>query len=194
MKNKLIFRWPAITAQHRFISLEEYFGVKLGPGERLSSYDLSTAENREYEIFRMVCEAWLHYRERDRMSKGDAYQARVWVRTMLRHIRAAWDAHNSRNDLLAKYEFRTAETYWLRLGMRELAVVAGEAMLLKMKRVNSGRESANRRWGTSKSTRDKRDSEISRLAAIGIDLENIEDRYGIGTRRIQQIKKKSKAK
>ncbi len=194
MKNKLIFRWPAITAQHRFIHQEEYFGAKLVRGERLSSHDLSTAENREYEIFRMVCEAWRHYRERDHMSKGDAYQARVWIRTMLRHLRSAWEAHHARNDLLAKYEFRTAETYWLRLGMSDLAAVAGKAMLLKMKRENSGRVSAGRRWGTSKSTRDKRDSEISRLAAVGIDLESIEERYGIGPRRIQQIKKKSKAK
>lgn len=194
MKKKLIFRRPAITAQHRPITLDEYFNARIEPGCVLSSSDLTSTENREYAIFSLVCEAWRHYRERNRRSKGDSYQTKVWVRTMLRHLRASWDAHNSRNDLLAKYEFRTAETYWLRLGMNALAEVAGKAMLLKMKLGIVGRASAARRWGTSENTRNKRDNEIRRLDDAGVALEDLEERYGIGKRRIQQIKKKPKAK
>lgn len=187
MKNKIFFRVPAIIALKHFTPSFEYFDSTCE-----DQYLPTAKESLEYEIFRMVGSAWEHWRNRSRASVGDEYQQKVWIKTMLRHLRAAWNVCESENDLLAKYEFRTAETYWLRLGILRLADIAGETLLKQQVRRSIGIRSSERRWKKTEKERLKRDKEIKRLAMNGSALISIAERYGLEPRRIQQIVKKAK--
>jgi hypothetical protein len=186
IKHRLCFRLAAVSCARRTVLKHEYFGITVAANE----YYVPSAfgEVLEFELFRMITEVW---RKRRAPNLGNTHldlgaDERHHLKRIVVHVRNSWRAFREGNELLARYEFRTAETHWLRYGFSQMTRIAGDAILAKERRVADGKHNINRRW-KNKETTSKRDTNIRSAAQQGKAIADLAESYGLTVRRIQQI-------
>lgn len=189
MKQRLCFRLSAASCTTRLVLEHEYFGVAVGENEYYSPQ--TPRERLEYEIFRMVVDVW-------RKRKGGKYYKisfdiephdKGWLKAIVRHARNAWLALLDDNELLARYEFRTAENNWLRFSLSQMSGIAGKALLDVQRRHFDGKRNVARRWKNSTSNKG-RDKRIQTAVAAGEMVKELAESHNLTERRIQQIANK----
>ena len=186
MKKRLCFRLSAASCAGRYVPEHEYFGVTVGENEYYS-LDIPS-ERLEYALFEMIVDVW-------RKRKGGKFHSIVFepgnhdrrsLRLIVKHVRKSWQAFLDGDDLLAKYEFRTAETHWLRFGLSQMSSIAGKAFLDAQRRHYDGKKNVERRWKGCTSNKD-RDKRIQIAAEQCKLVKELAESYNLTERRIQQI-------
>lgn len=189
MKKRLYFRLTAASCAGRYVLEHEYFGVTVGENEYY--FPDTPGERLEYDLFRMIVDVW-------RKRKGGKFHSITFepeshdmrsLRLIVKHVRKSWQAFHDGDDLLVKYEFRTAETHWLRFGLSQMSNIAGKAFLDAQRRHYEGKRNVARRWKNSASNKD-RDKRIQIAVAEGKVVKELADLYNLTERRIQQIANK----
>lgn len=190
MKQRLCFRLSAASCTKRHVFEHEYFGVAVGKDEYY--FPAAFGEILEFQLFRMVVDVWCKRRApmvgRTRLNLEAV--DRQSLRLIVAHVREAWRAYLDGNELLARYEFRTAETHWLRFGFSQMARIAGAALLEMQSRSIDGRRNAEKRWRRGAESVGVRNKRISDAVAQGVAVTELAKSYNLTSRRIQQIAKK----
>lgn len=189
MKQRLCFRLPAASCSGRYVLEHEYFGMVVGENEYYIPSDSS--EVLEYELFKMIVDVWRKRRTAKFYSVSLDIKAhdKADLRRIVTHVRRAWHAFHDGNELLAQYEFRTAETHWLRFGFSQMSRIAGKALLAAQGRSIDGTRSAEGRYKDTKPN-NSRNRRIREAVAQGKMVKDLAESYGLTERRIQQIVKK----
>lgn len=188
MKQRLCFRLSAASCTRRHVYAHEYFGIAVGKDEYYFPHD--SDEVFKFELFSMIVDVWRKRRApmvgKTRLLLHDS--DKQLLRRIVVHVRNAWRAHVDGNELLARYEFRTAETNWLRFGLSQMATIAGASLLEMQSRSNDGRRNAGKRWKRNSDV--ARNKRISEAVAQGVVVNDLAKSYNLTPRRIQQIAKK----
>lgn len=188
MEHKLYFRKSALSGVNKLILERDYFDVFTVDNEYYSSETFSA--KLEYTIFKMISEVWRRrkaaqiYKIKINVEKDD----KRLLRLIVRHCRKSWQAMKNGNELLAKYEFKCAESEWLRFGIGQMSNVALAPIMKMMKASADGRKSITKRW-QNKTSNKNRDKNIKDAIKQGESIVDLASTYGISTRRVHQIKK-----
>lgn len=189
MKHRLCFRLPASSCTKRHVFEHEYFSVPV----RINEYYVPNtfSEKLEFELFKMIVDVWLKRRASKFYSLSIDVEPhdKASLKLIVTHVRRAWYAHQDGNELLARYEFRTAETHWLRFGFSQTARIAGKALLEIQKRSIDGKHNIKRRWNNKKPN-EARDRRIREAVSQGKAVKDLAESYNLTPRSIQLIVKK----